>query len=107
MEMTSVTNVLRRICCWIYSVGKAYGQQSKRKAVDEMISCQDDCRPIFSEPYTIVGGDKQICIGRNFISQPGLKIECIDSYAGNSYWQQRNDRKWSADHRSSAWNISR
>lgn len=56
MEMTSVANVLRRICCWIYSVGKAYAQQSKRKAVDEMISCQDDSRPIFSEPYTIVGG---------------------------------------------------
>ena len=56
MKMNFVTNVLRRICYWIYSVGKAYGQQSKRKAVDEMISCQDDSRPIFSEPYTIVGG---------------------------------------------------
>ena len=85
MEMTSVTNVLRRICCWIYNVGKAYGQQSKRKAVDEMISCQDDSRPIFSEPYTIVGRGKQIRIGRNFISQPGLKIECIDCYAGKQY----------------------
>ena len=56
MKMNFVANVLRRICCWIYSVGKAYAQQSKRKAVDEMISCQDDSRPIFSEPYTIVGG---------------------------------------------------
>lgn len=56
MKMNFVTNVLRRICYWIYSVGKAYGQQSKRRTVDEMISCQDVSRPIFSEPYTIVGG---------------------------------------------------
>lgn len=85
MKMNFVTNVLRRICYWIYSVGKAYGQQSKRRTVDEMISCQDVSRPIFSEPYTIVGGGRPICIGRGFISQPGLKIECIDSYAGKQY----------------------
>lgn len=56
MKMNFVANVFRSICYWIYIIGMAYGQRKKRKAVDEMISCQDVSRPIFSEPYTIVGG---------------------------------------------------
>ena len=86
MKMNFVANVFRSICYWIYIIGMAYGQRKKRKAVDEMICFQNDSRPIFSEPYTIVVGEgKPICIGRNFISQPGLKMECINRYAGKQY----------------------
>lgn len=86
MKMNFVANVFRSICYWIYIIGMAYGQRKKRKAVDEMICFQNDSRPIFSEPYTIVVGEgKPICIGRNFISQPGLKMECINRYAGKQF----------------------
>lgn len=85
MIVNFMSDVLRHICFWIYSVGHAYGQRLKRKAVDEIISYQDDSQPLFSEPYTIVGGGKSICIGMNFMSQSGLKIECITNYAGKQY----------------------
>lgn len=77
-------NKFKKAIHFFYSIGKSYDEEVCLKGLKKELKVDKNNAFYVKHPFYIFG-TKYITVGNNFISQPGLRIECIDSYNNVKY----------------------